>query len=96
MINAVNILKTMRMTEKTAMLSANHNQYTFEVFPETNRGAVKAAVESFFDVKVSNVNILRTRGKRKRSRTVRGAYGRTVHMKKAIVTLQAGDSIDLA
>ena len=93
MIESDKILKEMRVTEKTSLQTANLNQYTFEVFPDANRRAVAAAIEAVYDVKVSRVNILRQSGKFKRSRTQRGVYGRTAAMKKAIVTLQEGESI---
>ncbi len=95
MIQPEKIIKEMRVTEKATDLTANLNKYTFEVFPDANRRSVAAAVEHLFDVKVSRVNILRQPGKAKRSRTVRGVYGRTPMMKKAIVTLQEGESINL-
>lgn len=90
------ILKAYRVTEKATALISEANQYTFEVYPDANRREVAAAVEKHFSVKVAGVNIMRQHGKTKRSRTVRGQSGRTAHVKKAVVTLVAGDSIDLA
>lgn len=90
------IIKRYRVTEKATELISNQNKYTFEVYPSVNRRQVAAAVERLFDVKVVRVNILNQAGKTKRSRTVRGQTGSTPAIKKAIVTLQPGDSIELA
>jgi large subunit ribosomal protein L23 len=90
------ILKQLRVTEKSATLQANQNQVTFEVYPTANRRSVAAAVEAMFDVKVTRVNILNQPGKTKRNRSVRGSYGRTSAIKKAVVTLEQGSNIDLA
>lgn len=95
MIHPETIIKEVRITEKAATLQANLNQYTFEVFPRANRRSIAAAVEALFDVKVTRVNIINTLGKTKRSRIVRGAVGKQADAKKAIVTLQEGDSINL-
>jgi len=66
-------------------------QYTFMVDPRCNKSEIKDAVESVFDVKVTSVNTLRTKGKpRRRGATV----GRTASGKKAIVTLAEGDRIE--
>ena len=94
MISPDKIIKEKRVTEKSAQLEADLNQHVFEVFPEANRTEVAAAVEKLYNVKVANVNIFNVKGKRKRSRTVRGQYGKTPDMKKAIVTLQQGETIE--
>lgn len=90
-----NIIKEYRVTEKAADLTANTNKYTFEVYPTANRRQVASAVEKIFDVKVVRVNIINQRGKSKRNRMVRGRSGSTSAMKKAIVTLAEGESIEL-
>jgi large subunit ribosomal protein L23 len=91
-----NVLKELRVTEKSSQLTADLNQYTFEVNPRYDRRQVAEAIESLYGVKVARVNICNHPGKRKRSRTVRGAYGRTPAIKKAIVTLAEGETLDLA
>jgi large subunit ribosomal protein L23 len=58
MIIADKILLEYRVTEKAANLSANFNQYTFEVAPNANRIEVARAVAKVFDVEVVKVNIL--------------------------------------
>lgn len=90
------IIKEYRVTEKATELISNQNQYTFEVYPDANRRQVAAAVERLFGVKVARVNIMNKAGKTRRSRTVRGQTGTTAAMKKAIVTLHKGESIELA
>lgn len=66
-------------------------QYTFMVDPRCNKSEIKDAVESVFDVRVTSVNTMRTKGKpRRRGMTV----GRTGQGKKAVVTLAEGDRIE--
>ena len=89
------IIKEFCVTEKATLLSANNNKYTFEVYPDTNRIEIAKAVEKLFDVKVVKVNTLNRKGKVKRSRKQRGKVGRKPGVKRAIVSLQKGDKIDL-
>jgi large subunit ribosomal protein L23 len=78
------------------MLSANLNKYIFSVYPDVTRTNVKNAIENTFGVSVIKVNTLTQKPKSKRDRMRRGKLGFTSLSKKAIVTLKAGDSIDLA
>ncbi len=68
------------------------NKYTFEVHPLANKTQIKIAVEKVFGVRVLNVNTLNRQGKRKRTR---GGFGSRKNVKRAIVTLRAGDRIDV-
>ena len=68
-------------------------QYAFEVAIASNKVEIKRAVEICFDVRVKAVNTLRVKGKRKRLRTSK--MGRRRDWKKAIVTLEPGQTIDL-
>ena len=68
------------------------NKYTFDVHPDANKTQIKIAVEKVFQVKVLDVNTLNRQGKRKRTR---GGYGKRRDVKRAIVTLKAGDRIDV-
>ena len=95
MIIADKILLEYRVTEKAANLSANFNQYTFEVAPNANRIEVARAVAKVFDVEVVKVNILNKKPKRKVDRSRRGKVGTKGGHKKAIVTLKEGDKIEL-
>ena len=92
----VTILKEALLTEKATMLSANLNQYVFSVYPQATKTNVKTAIEQTFGVKVIKVNTLIQKPKTKRDRMRRGKLGYTALSKKAIITLKAGDSIDLA
>ncbi len=87
------VLKLVRLTEKSNKLSAELGQYTFEVFADGNKHSIAAAVEKTFKVTVTRVNVQNYRGKNKRSRAGRPSV--TSDYKKAIVTLKAGDKIEL-
>jgi len=68
--------------------------YTFIVHPDANRIEIRTAVEEIFGVRVAKVNTLNRRGKRKRNRKS-FSFGSRSNTKRAIVTLAAGDRIDL-
>ncbi len=92
----VKIIREALLTEKATMLSSNLNQYVFSVSPAATRTNIKNAIEKTFGVNVSKVNTLTQKPKAKRDRMRRNHQGFTALSKKAIVTLKAGDSIDLA
>ncbi len=92
-MNADKVLKLVRLTEKSNAQSAELGQYTFEVAPVATKAAIAQAVEKTFKVTVKRVNVLNYRGKAARSR--QGRPGRKSDFKKAIVTLKAGDKIEL-
>jgi len=79
------------ITEKATMAS-EHNQVIFQVAKTATKPEIKKAVEALFDVKVKTVNTLNRKGKKKR---FRGIAGRQNDIKKAVVTLQEGHSIDV-
>lgn len=93
MINAAQVIKTIRMTEKSNKLSSNYGQYTFEVYPSATKYTVREAVEQTFKVTVTRVNIQNRKGKPKRTR--RGLATNASDSKRAIVTLKTGDKIEL-
>jgi len=66
-------------------------QYSFMVDPRCNKSEIKDAVEEIFDVHVTSVNTMRTKGKPRRQGMTQG---RTSRGKKAIVTLAVGQSIE--
>ena len=68
--------------------------YVFVVHPEANRTQIRQAVESIFNVRVSKVNTLNRKGKRKRNRRS-ATFGQRPDTKRAIVTLAGDDRIDL-
>ncbi len=80
------------ITEKSTIAS-EFNQVIFEVPLSANKVEIKDAVEELFKVKVMAVNTMRVKGKEKR---FRGIAGRRKDIKKAIVTLKDGDTIDIA
>jgi len=92
-MNAYNVLKLVRLTEKATQASSELGQYTFEIASDATKGAVRLAVEQTFKVKVTRVNIQNYQGKNKRGRS--GQPSVTSDYKKAIVTLKAGDKIEL-
>jgi large subunit ribosomal protein L23 len=92
-MNADKVLKSVRLTEKANKLSAELGQYTFEVFKSATKHHIAEAVEGTFKVTVRRVNVMNIRGKNKKSRQGRPSIGSDY--KKAIVTLKAGDKIEL-
>src|SRR3954471_22792163 len=79
------------ITEKTTMLS-EANAVVFKVAPSASKPEIKAAIEALFNVKVTNVNTIVSKGKTKRWK---GTPYRHSDVKKAIVTLAEGQSIDI-
>ena len=80
------------ITEKATLVS-EANAYVFEVAKDSSKPAIKQAVEALFNVKVKAVNTTITMGKTKR---FRGRPGVRSDVKKAYVTLEAGNSIDVS
>lgn len=80
------------ITEKSTMAS-EHNQVVFNVARKATKPEIKAAIEALFGVKVKAVNTLLRKGKTKR---FKGRVGHQSDVKKAIVTLAEGQSIDVA
>ena len=79
------------ITEKATLLS-EHNAVVFKVAPGASKPEIKAAVEALFDVTVTGVNTIVQKGKTKKWK---GAPYQRSDMKKAIVTLKDGQSIDV-
>lgn len=80
------------ITEKSTMASEN-NAVVFEVAIDANKPQIKEAVESLFNVKVKAVNTSITKGKVKR---FKGQLGKRKDIKKAYVTLEEGNTIDVS
>ncbi|GAA3865744.1 50S ribosomal protein L23 [Celeribacter arenosi] len=80
------------ITEKATMAS-EHGAVVFEVAIDSNKPQIKKAVEELFGVKVKAVNTVVTKGKTKR---FRGQPGKRKDVKKAYVTLEEGNSIDVS
>ena len=79
------------ITEKATMLS-EHNKVIFRVAQDATKVQIAEAIEALFKVNVVKVNTLNVKGKTKR---FRGRLGRRSDVKKAIVTLAEGQSIDI-
>ncbi len=79
------------ITEKSTTAS-EHNKVVFNVAKTATKPQIKAAIEGLFDVKVSAVNTLNRKGKEKK---FKGVIGRQSDVKKAVVTLEEGHSIDV-
>jgi large subunit ribosomal protein L23 len=92
-MNAFDIIKTVRVTEKGTRQGEKYNQYTVVADRRANKVQIRQAVQELFKVKVVGVNTLNVRGKARRQRTA--AAGATSDWKKAIVTLKEGDKIIL-
>lgn len=92
MSNYRDIIKAPIITEKSADLAQNKNTITFSVDVKANKTQIKQAIEKIFDVKVESVNTINVKPKKKRV----GRYaGKTNRVKKAIVKLSEGSSIEL-
>ncbi len=87
---AYDLIRGPVITEKATALS-EHNQFAFRVAKDASKPQIKDAIEILFGVKVTAVNTLTVKGKRKR---FRGRLGRRPDVKKAIVTLAEGHSLD--
>ena len=87
---ALSIIQKPLMTEKSTNLN-QYNQYSFIVSKDSNVFEIKNAVEKIFKVKVTKVNTSILRGKTK---SFKGSLGHRKDIKKAIITLAEGNTID--
>ena len=87
------IIREPVVSEKSYAL-IEQNAYTFNVAKDATKPQIKDAIEQIFSVKVKKVNTLNRKGKRKQNRR-NGTWGKRPDVKRAIVTLAEGDSIDL-
>ena len=90
-IRHYDVIVSPAITEKSTLVS-EQNQVVFNVARRASKPEIKAAVESLFSVKVTAVNTLVRKGKVKR---FKGIMGRQSDVKKAVVTLADGQSIDV-
>ena len=91
-MDARTILRRPLLTEKATIAREMENEYVFEVDTRANKIQIKAAVESRFDVRVKSVRTINMRGKSKRM----GLHqGKRADWRKALVTLEEGQTIDL-
>ena len=92
-MNAFDIVKTVRLTEKGTRQGEKFNQHTIVADRRATKPQIRHAVQELFKVKVTRVNTLNVRGKFRRQR--RPDAGQAPGWKKAIVTLRDGDKIVL-
>jgi large subunit ribosomal protein L23 len=85
------VVRMPHVSEKTARLQADSNQYVFEVARDADKGEIRQAVEGLFDVKVDDVRVVNVKGKPK---SFRLTSGRQKSWKKAYVRLRAGQTIE--
>ncbi len=90
-IHPFTVIRRPLITEKATTLAAE-NKYAFEVDPRANKLQIREAVETSFNVHVTAVNVINVKGKMRRFGR---QYSKKVDWKKAIVTLGAGDKIEL-
>jgi large subunit ribosomal protein L23 len=79
------------VSEKSYALM-DQGKYTFEVDPRANKTEIKIAVEKIFGVKVSSVNTINRKGKTRRTRF---GLGKRKDVKRAVITVGAGEAIDI-
>ena len=92
-MNAFDVIKTVRLTEKGTRQGEKFNQYTIVADRRATKPQIRHAVQELFKVKVTKINTLNVRGKFRRQRTTQA--GQAPDWKKAIVTLKEGDKISL-
>ena len=90
-VNPRDILVRPVISEKSLRL-ADDGKYTFIVAPDAHKTQIRQAVEAIFNVKVTGVNTLNRHGKRRRTRY---GWGQRPDTKRAIVSLAAGERIDI-
>jgi large subunit ribosomal protein L23 len=86
------IIQFPHITEKTTIMS-DKGKYVFKVRMDACKKNIKAAIENIFNVKITKVNIIVSKGKKK---VFKGTIGQRQDFKKVIVTLEPGQILDLA
>jgi large subunit ribosomal protein L23 len=81
------------VSEKATQIAEKHNQVLFKVMRDATKPEIKAAVELMFKVEVEAVNVVQVKGKTKR---FGGRQGRRDHIKKAYVSLKAGQELNFS
>ena len=92
MLSPHNVIIQPIVSEHSTRLSAQYNTYTFKVAIAANKIAIKDAVEAVFNVHVTKVNTVSIKGKKRR---VRFRMGETSAWKKAYVSIQDGERIEI-
>ena len=81
------------VSEKATAIAEKHNQVLLKVMRDATKPEIKAAVELMFKVEVESVNVVQVKGKTKR---FGGRAGRRDHVKKAYVSLKAGQELNFS
>jgi large subunit ribosomal protein L23 len=92
-LHIYDVLRRPVVSEKTAVMTDEKNQYVFEVAEEANKIQIKEAIEVIFEVEVVKVNTMIVPAKR--GRRGRNWYLRSKQWKKAVVTLATDQTIEL-
>lgn len=92
-IRAMQVLLAPVVSEKSTLIGEKHNQYAFRVLQDATKAEVKAAIEIFFKVDVSSVNMINIAGKKKRFAK---GMGRRRNVRKAYVSLKDGQEINFS
>ncbi len=95
MTTVYDVLRKPLITEKSSYQSGKLNQYVFEVDGRATKPQIKEAVEQLYDVSVKRVNVLNVPARRTRRARSRRVLVRRTQVKKAIVTLAPGQTIDV-
>ena len=94
-MNPYDVIREAVFTERSTTMSETDNTYTFKVRTDANKLQIKEAVETAFNVKVAVVRTISVHPKRRIDR-YRGIEGKTKAIKKALVKLAPGNSIEFA
>jgi large subunit ribosomal protein L23 len=95
MTTVYDVLRKPLITEKSNYQSSKLNQFVFEVDGRATKAQIKEAVEQLYDVSVKRVNVLNVPARRTRRARSRRVLVRRTQVKKAIVTLAPGQTIDV-
>jgi large subunit ribosomal protein L23 len=95
MTTVYDVLRKPLITEKSSYQSSKLNQFVFEVDGRATKSQIKEAVEQLYDVSVKRVNVLNVPARRTRRARSRRVLVRRTQVKKAIVTLAPGQTIDV-
>src|SRR5579872_7184266 len=90
--NLFNVILSAHVSEKAAIAAEKRSEYVFYVAPEATKPAIKDAVEALLEKKVKNGRIVNVKPK---ARTFKGIEGTKKGWKKAYVTLQSGEKLDI-
>ncbi|MEP7293655.1 MAG: 50S ribosomal protein L23 [Chloroflexota bacterium] len=92
-LHLYDVIRRPVVSEKASLMSEELNQYVFEVAPDANKRQIEQAVEIIFEKRVKKVNTMVMPAKR--GMRGRNVYQRSRQWKKAIVTLEAGEKLEL-